>query len=292
MSRRDLPNIPPSLHEVKELEKQSKERISSAEAQLSIVTNAIAAAETQKAQVEAELASAEVSRGAKLAEIAVVEDTLSEAKDELRQVEGQLLAARSEVEKAVANVATVREIHTAKEEQLTKIHKEQMDGLARTQTDARKSVEEAEKALAKKQLELKGTEEVIARFKKEEERLEKEVLPKVTAAKAELEVITRDVLIKQGELQEASVKYTEMNQRFNTEKAKYEEVSSLRLAEEQRIEAELKKLFDKEGEVENKLRSLRTLQQGIDQATIRLERKEEEITLREHLSKQKEVILT
>lgn len=292
MSRRDFPQTPPSLKEVKELEKQAEQNISSAEARLSIVTNDIAAAETRKAQVEAETTSAEDRRSTKLAELAVVEGQISEAKNELRSVEGRVFLIKEEEKTLSATVEKAKEDHAVLLEDLKKSHDDQMAVYESTQNGARATLAEIEKTIESKKRELEGVERVVSVFKREESRLETEVLPKVAEAKTDLENLNREILLKKVELQNTTDKQVEMAGMYHDEKTKYEEVNALRVGEEQRIEAELKKLIEKETEVENKARSLRTIQQGVDQATLRLERKEEELTLREHLFKQKEVTLT
>lgn len=292
MSRRDLPQTPPSLKEANELEKQAEARISSAEARLSIVTNEIATAETRKAQVHAELTSAEESRSVALAELATVQGQVAAKKDELRNIEGEVFLLKGEKDTVLAAIDEAKAFHETVVADLGQSQQEYIAANESAQAGARATLQEIEKTIESKKRELEGVERVVTTFKREETRLEAEVLPKVTEAKTELENITREILLKQVELQEATAKHAEMLGKYHDEKTRYEEVNALRVGEEQRIEAELKKLIEKETEVENKARSLRTIQQGVDQATLRLERKEEELTLREHLFKQKEVTLT
>lgn len=292
MSRRVSNNTPDSIQDVKQLENEANARIASAEKQLSDITNEISKAEAKKVTVSDELASLESSKDAKLAEVTAVEQQISEAKDELRRTQGELITARDEVGAGKAALAKAKAEHEVQLAELKTNHQNQMAAYQSTQKASLEEISRQAKVIELKKTEINGLERVISTYKREEQRMETEVLPQIPGKKKELETLNHEILVKQKELMDASVKHKEMVGLYHDEKVKYDEAHALRVSEEQRVEAELKKLADKTDEVESKLRSLRTIQAGVDQATIRLERKEADLDLKEHLFKQREVTQT
>lgn len=293
MSRRvSNTNTPDSLKNVKALEEQAKARTTSAENRLAEVTNEITTAEYKKDSLSDEIALLESEKESKLAELDAVKQQVSGAKDELRKVEGELITARDEVAAENAAIAKAKADHETLLENLKREHKEKMSAYESTQAEAKKTIEDMADTVKAKKRELEGAQAVLARFKKEEVRLEREVLPRIPEAEKKLETLNHQVLVKQKELQEAETAHAEMVGKYNDEKVEYEKVHALRVGEEQRVEEELKKLATKQDEVESKARSLRIIQEGVDQATARLNRKEEELQVKEHLFKQREVTRT
>lgn len=293
MSRRESRNTTPeSLKETQALTSQLESRATSAEKRLSETTNAITAAESRKKEVETSLESLEKTKTDKQLEVVDLDKRIAEKQDMLRSVEGELVKTQGDLDALKKTIESQKAEHEAELATMKQNHSDQMAVYARSQEAAKAKVVEAEETLAKKKLELEGIEKVVTRFTQEASRLEREVLPELSKKEDELGTLNHQLLVKLNEVKDAEAAHSEMVGKYNDEKVLYEEAHALRLSEESRVEAELEKLIDKEREVESKMRSLRNIQQGVDQATARLERKEKDIELKNHLAKPRQVTQT
>jgi len=293
MSRRESrKQIPESLKETQSLTSQLENRATSAENRLSVATNAIKAAESQKAEVEKSLESLEKTKAQKLEEHKELDQLTSEKQDTLRELEGKLVTEQGTLDALADAIKLLKRENEKDLATMRENHSSQMTVFSKASELANTARKEAETNLAKKKVELVDTEKLVTKLTLEVSRLEKTVLPALSGKEEELGTLNHQLLVKQNEVLDAEAQHTAMVGKYHDEKVRYEEAKALRLSEENRVEAELAKLIDKEREVESKMRSLRNIQKGVDQATSRLERKEKDVELKNHLAKPRQVIQT
>ena len=229
--------------------------------------------------------SLEETEANKKADIAVVDADLEGKRGELRSAQGEVAEVIAELESSKASLASVKAEHSKTIDALRADHQSTMTAHEKTQSSLRDSIAESESTLELKKKEVDGVGAVISRFKAEEGRLERDVLPALAKGKEELDSLNHELLVKKVAVKEESEKLTEMVGKYNSEKVLYEEAVALRTGEEQIIASNMQKLNDKENEVENKMRTMRTTQVGMDQHSTRLKRQEEEIRLGKQLLK-------
>ena len=231
------------------------------------------------------LDSLEETEANKKADIAIVDAELVAKRSELRTAEGETVKALAEMENAKRDSIALKALHDKSMEVLKSEHTSQMAANEKTQSSLRDAIALSEKTLESKKNEVKGIEAVISRFKAEEGRLEKDVLPALAKGRKELDSLNHELLVKQVAVKAESEKLAGMVGKYNSEKSLYEEAMALRIGEEQIIASNMRVLVDKENEVENKMRTMRTVQVGMDQHSARLKRQEEDIELGKQLLK-------
>ena len=231
------------------------------------------------------LDSLEETEASKKADIAIVDAELVSKRSELRSEQGAVAQILTEVGEANDLLVKAKDEHSKVLGLIKNEHQTQMAAYEKTQSSLRGTVAETEKTLESKKNEVKGIEAVISRFKAEEGRLEKDVLPALAKGRKELDSLNHDLLVKQVAVKEAAEKLAEMVGKYNSEKVKYDEAMALRIGEEQIIAKNMQVLVDKEAQVENKMRTMRTVQVGMDQHSARLKRQEEDIELGKQLLK-------
>jgi len=291
MSRRIINRVSDSLQVEKQKAAEAKALVTTAKDEVRAIEQVAAEMQARLQELTAELKSIEGKYNTERDTLASLYADITTKRAEVRSVDGELADVLSKVAEAKAELQSLVSESAKETERLSKDHQDAMAAYAVTQSAARKAIEDAGVSL--KEI----TEKIVAE-KKVLEVVQRETLAhgkvgaELTKARAELENISHQVLVKQVELKNTESAILEAVAKTNAEKHAYDEAVALRMAEEERIGVQLKQLFDKEAEVETKARSLRLIQQGVDQATARLNRKEEELTLREHLSKKSEVTIT
>jgi chromosome segregation ATPase len=215
------------------------------------------------------------------------DNALEEKQSELRKVEGELSDAISGLDKIKADTQKAQSEHTQKLVVLKADHDATRSQYEKTRADLLEQMADSQKTIESRKKEADGIEAVITRFKIEETKFERDVLPLIPKGKEELEALNRELLVKKVAVKDEEDKLVALVAKTNEEKSEYDQVVALRTSEEEIIAANMQKLVEKEGEVDKKMRIYRTLKEGVDQATNRLKRREEDLVLENHLSNSK-----
>lgn len=286
MARRITHNeTPDSLKKAKQHEDAAKAAAKAAEQELDGTRTEIASAITRKESVDAELATLEENLETKTAQCAAIDVTLAQKEAELKKVEGELAAVTSKVVEAEKKLQVAESEHTKALASLSADHQSQIAAYAASQAEAQRVLEESKQELRGVLAEINSAREQLIALRKESAELDATVKPEKERVAKELEELNHQVLVKKVELKDTETALAQKVGEVNDERVKLDEARALRNKEETRVAELHKQLIEKEDEVEGKMRSLRTLQQGVDQATVRLERRQQEFDLQQHLAK-------
>jgi chromosome segregation ATPase len=242
----------------------------------------------ERDRIKSELEELDMSYSKKLKKLNAIDAEIDDKRLQLRELEG-------DVTNALAKCAEV-------ELQTQKAIQDQAEATKAAQIEHRSVQESAEKRLAATQQtaseaaqrrddvlkEVSVAEGTVAHLKQEEKRL-RDIVQKIPEAERQLESLKSEELNKQLQLKDVEDKLASVTARYNSEKGKYDEAVALRTGEEQRVEELRQQLIEKEDEVEKKMRNLRQVQAGVDQATARLNRREQELIVKQHLTQKKEL---
>ena len=239
---------------------------------------------------EARLEQLEIYETESVSHIETLKSEIAAKQTELREVEGKLSSAYTELDVVEGDTQKAIVEHAQLLKKLVDEHKAQMAVYADTQASSRAVLEELDTTIESKTKVLNGLTKVLEAYKREENRMEKEVIPNIKVQKEELDVINNQVLVTKVELKGVEEALYSMRGQYNSEKVLYEEAMANRIAEQEKLQQAQKKFIEREGEVEKKIADLRVLQAGVDQATSRLQRREEEFTLKQHLQTKQDVI--
>jgi len=289
MSRRVLrKETPESLKEAK-----AKEQAALANANRANSDAATAAFEvtqinklTEKAKLVLETEEAKIP--AIKARVEAANAVAVKADKELRGVEGQLADKQKELAKIEEGISNA----VRKQEEGFKEHQDahrktiaslqEQSASARSETVKLASLKtEAKDSLAKAKKELMGLQE--------DEKKLRAIVAELPQKQTELEDLESAILKKQVELQQVEKQCQETKSDRNDEVNKLAEAKSLVLVEENKATEIRQKHIEKENEIATKMENLRVLKDGVDQATVRLKRRESDLEMKKHLDG-KEVI--
>lgn len=242
---------------------------------------------TEKAEVR--LRELDELHNKKMEELGVVKSEVEEKILQLKKFEGDVTAALAKCAEVELRTQKVMSDHTRK---IKLVKVEQQNVLeAQRKKCAQVGLEVETLQLVSSALEgdIAHANITVAQLRSEEGRL-KDILQQIPKAERELEELSNKKVDAELMVLEFEKRYSEMVSKYNSEKARYEEVFALRNGEEKELERRRKQLIEKEEEVETKVRSLRKIQAGVDLETARLHRREQELELKLHLAnKQSEV---
>lgn len=284
MSRRIIPqNDSDSLKDEKQKTEALQSQANSAERRVQEAGSALSQIEKDTEKALEKRQHLEDSIEVKKAQLAELDDAVEAKKSELRKVEGELSEAESELVKVRENTQKAQSEHTRQLEVLKADHEATRTKYQNQRAELMGEMSDCQKTIESRKKEAEGLEAVITRYKLTETEFEKNVLPLIPKRKEELEALERELLVKRVEVKKEEDKLAELSGQVAETKREYDEVTALLKREEARVEAELNKLVEKEQQVDEKIKRLRVIKEGVDKETERLKRREADLELARHL---------
>lgn len=269
--------------DVQKLRAEAESTLKAAQRDANEIGRSVGAMREENDKVEQRLKELDAIYGKKLKELEAVDAEIEGKRLELRKLEG-------DVTTALAKCAEV-ELQTQKavvdQEKLTRRAREEhvsvLDAQDKVLAQLQREVDSLRATKSTLDAEITAANVSIAQLHTEEKRLTG-ILQKIPEAERELEELSESKTGIELQVLEFEKRLVETKGKYNNEKARYDEVVALRNGEEKELEKRRIQLIEKEEEVERKVRNLRQIQAGVDQATKRLERREQEVELKLHLA--------
>lgn len=271
-----------SLKDAKRKQDEARDAAKFAERRALEVGESINGMQLTETELQKRIEELDAKVGPKLAELGVLEEQIQEKSLELRQLESALI---TRVDEKVALIKKIEDLQREYEQKIeeasnnflqnVKLHNESLERTrtAIAEAEARRRVVEADvdtkleevEALERRANALRGAEQ------------------KVAAVEERLAAVELQILEKLVELKKVEDNVQLMTSQVNGANVRLEEARSLRLAEERRVAELQEQLSVKEQDITNKLRQLRTVQEGVNNELARIERKKHELELKKAL---------
>jgi len=286
MARRITHKTPDSLKLVKQKEGEVKASIATAERQAAEVGKHLGTMRTQEEVTEKRLEELDEIYGKELAKRDILDAKIADMISSVRELEGkhanklaELTDVEIQIQKAVSEQAEA--IVPARKEHLS-----QMVAYEKVQSEIQQVIAGQERRKATLITDIESVTDEVDGMRKQANKLNQTV-KLIPVKQKELEDIETLVLQKLVEQQDSEVELSKVIAQQNDVRVKLDELKAFCQIEEERIEKLQKQLVEKEDDVDKKMKQMKEIKDGVTQATTRLERRQKDFDLKQHLANSK-----